>query len=56
MRRAAICVALAAALMPASVAAQSTALTESDALAQLSMDSPRARSIRAGGMSHELTS
>ena len=48
MRRAVICVALAAALMPASVGAQSTALTESDALARLSADSPRARAIRAG--------
>src|SRR5436309_8705432 len=48
MRRAAFCVALAAALMPASVGAQSTALTESDALARLSADSPRARAIRAG--------
>src|SRR5437667_5908792 len=48
MRRAAICVALAAVLMPASVGAQSTALTESEALARLSADSPRARAIRAG--------
>src|SRR5437867_450035 len=47
MRRA-ICVALAAAVMPASVGAQSTALAESDALARLSADSPRARAIRAG--------
>ena len=48
MRRAVICVALAAAVMPASVGAQSTALTESDALARLSADSPRARAVRAG--------
>src|SRR5262249_25095162 len=48
MRRAATCAALAAALLPASVGAQSVALTESDALARLSTDSPRARAVRAG--------
>src|SRR5439155_11280730 len=48
MRRAVICVALAAAVMPASVGAQSITLTESDALARLSTDSPRARAVRAG--------
>ena len=49
MRSAALCAALAAvALAPAPVSAQSIALTESDALARLSMDSPRARAARAG--------
>jgi cobalt-zinc-cadmium efflux system outer membrane protein len=48
MRRAAICVALVAAFVPAGVGAQSLSLTESDALTQLSMDSPRARAVRAG--------
>src|SRR5262249_49076888 len=48
MRRAACCAALAIAVMPASVGAQSVTLTESDALARLSAESPRARAIRAG--------
>jgi cobalt-zinc-cadmium efflux system outer membrane protein len=48
MRRAAICVALVAAFVPAGVGAQSLSLTESDALSRLSMDSPRARAVRAG--------
>src|SRR5919201_5785100 len=48
MRRTAICAALAAVLVPARVDAQSVALTESDALARLSTDSPRARAVRAG--------
>jgi cobalt-zinc-cadmium efflux system outer membrane protein len=45
MRTAVFCVALATVLAPASVGAQS--LTESDALARLSPDSPRARAVRA---------
>src|SRR5262245_45187655 len=48
MRKAAICVALVAALVPASVGAQSVALTESEALARLSPDSPRAHAVRTG--------
>ena len=47
MRKAALCGALAAALMPSGVAAQSVMLTESDALARLSTTSPRVRAIRA---------
>src|SRR2546422_9646191 len=47
MRTAVFCAALAAALAPASVGAQSLNLTESDALARLSTDSPRARAVRA---------
>jgi len=48
MRRVALCAALAAALMPSSVGAQTLVLTESDALARLSTGSPRVRAIRAG--------
>src|SRR5262245_59764930 len=48
MRRAACWAALAMAAMPASVGAQSVTLTESDALARLSVKSPRARAFRAG--------
>jgi len=47
MRKAALCGALAAALVPSGVAAQSLMLTESDALARLSTTSPRVRAIRA---------
>jgi outer membrane protein, heavy metal efflux system len=49
MRTAALYAALAAvALAPARVGAQSLALTEAEALARLSSDSPRARAVRAG--------
>jgi cobalt-zinc-cadmium efflux system outer membrane protein len=47
MRRTAFCAALAAAVWPSVVGAQSLTLTESDALARLSTDSPRARAVRA---------
>lgn len=47
MRTAVLCAALAAALGPASVGAQSLNLTESEAIARLSTDSPRARAVRA---------
>jgi outer membrane protein, heavy metal efflux system len=47
MRRTAFCAALAAALWPSVAGAQSLTLTESDALARLSADSPRARAVRA---------
>ena len=47
MRRAALCAALAVVLAPSSAGAQSLSLTESDALARLSTDSPRVRAIRA---------
>jgi cobalt-zinc-cadmium efflux system outer membrane protein len=47
MRRAALCAALAVVLAPSSAGAQSLLLTESDALARLSTDSPRVRAIRA---------
>lgn len=47
MRRAVLCAALAVALAPSSSGAQSLTLTESDALARLSSDSPRVRAIRA---------
>jgi cobalt-zinc-cadmium efflux system outer membrane protein len=47
MRRTAFCAALAVALWPSVVGAQSLTLTESDALARLSTDSPRARAVRA---------
>ena len=40
--------ALAAALLPAMAAAQTVSLTESEAVARLSTDSPRVRAIRAG--------
>jgi outer membrane protein, heavy metal efflux system len=47
MRTAVFCAALTAALAPASVGAQSLNLTESEALARLSTNSPRARALRA---------
>ncbi|HYU78845.1 MAG TPA: TolC family protein, partial [Vicinamibacterales bacterium] len=47
MRTAVFCAALAAALAPANVGAQSLNLTEADALARLSAESPRARAVRA---------
>ena len=47
MRKAVLCGALAAALGPSGVAAQSLMLTEADALARLSTTSPRVRAIRA---------
>jgi len=46
MRTAVLCAALAACLMPMSAGAQSLSLTESEALARLSVDSPRGRAIR----------
>lgn len=48
MRTAVFGVVLAANLLPLSAGAQSLTLTESDALARLSADSPRARATRAG--------
>ena len=48
MRRAVLCAALMAGVWPASVGAQSVTLTEADAIARLSADSPRVRAIRAG--------
>jgi cobalt-zinc-cadmium efflux system outer membrane protein len=48
MRRAVLCAALAAALAPSSVGAQSIMLTESDAVARLSTNSPRVQAIRSG--------
>ena len=48
MRRVLLCAALAVALVPSSAGAQSLMLTESDALARLSADSPRVRAVRAG--------
>lgn len=47
MRRAVLCAAVAAALGPSGVGAQSLMLTEADALARLSTTSPRVRAIRA---------
>lgn len=48
MRRAVLCAALVTVLGPSSAGAQSVMLTEADALARLSADSPRVRAIRAG--------
>ena len=48
MRRSMLCAALAVALVPSSAGAQSLMLTESDALARLSTNSPRVRAIRSG--------
>ena len=49
MRRAVLCAALlTGAFIPSRVGAQSLTLTERDALARLSADSPRVRAIRAG--------
>ena len=47
MRRTTLCAALALALVPSSAGAQSLMLTESDALARLSTNSPRVRAIRS---------
>ncbi len=47
MRTAVFCASLAAAFVPTSVGAQSMSLTEPEALARLSADSPRARAVRA---------
>src|SRR5687768_10357803 len=47
MRRAVLCAGLAVALLPSSTGAQSLNLTESDALARLSPESPRVRAARA---------
>ena len=47
MRIALFCAALTAAMVPVSAPAQSPALTESEAMARLSADSPRVRAIRA---------
>ena len=48
MRRTMLCAALGLALVPSSAGAQSLMLTESDALARLSTNSPRVRAIRSG--------
>ena len=48
MRTALFCAAVAAALVPATAGAQSLKLTEADALARLTGESPRARAGRAG--------
>ena len=48
MRRGVICVVLAAVALPSSVGAQSVVLSESDAVARLSNDSPRVKALRAG--------
>ena len=47
MRRAMLCAALMAGVWPSSVGAQSVTLTEADAIARLSADSPRVRAIRS---------
>src|SRR5262245_13590765 len=47
MRGAVLCAVLTVVLVPSSAGAQSLMLTESDALARLSNESPRARAIRA---------
>lgn len=47
MRFAVICAALTAVLVPSSAQAQTSALTEAEALARLSSESPRVRAIRA---------
>lgn len=47
MRRAVLCAVLTVVFAPSSAGAQSLMLTESDAVARLSNDSPRARAIRA---------
>lgn len=46
MPRAVLCATLAVALVPSSAGAQSLMLTQSDAVARLSLDSPRVRAIR----------
>jgi cobalt-zinc-cadmium efflux system outer membrane protein len=48
MRRTLLCAALAFAFVPSSGGAQSLMLTEADALARLSTNSPRVRALRAG--------
>jgi cobalt-zinc-cadmium efflux system outer membrane protein len=48
MRTAVFCAALAAALVPTDVGAQALSLTEADALARFSPESPRARAARSG--------
>src|SRR5688572_27001094 len=48
MRRAVLCVVLAAISLPSSAGAQSVVLSESDALARLSNDSPRVKALRSG--------
>jgi outer membrane protein, heavy metal efflux system len=48
MRRAVLCAAVTVTLLPSHARAQSLMLTEADALARLSNDSPRVRAIRAG--------
>jgi cobalt-zinc-cadmium efflux system outer membrane protein len=48
MRCVVVCATLAAVLVPAGVSAQSLSLTEAEALARLSIESPRVRAIRAG--------
>jgi len=48
MRSVVLCATLAVALLPSRAGAQSLSLTEADALARLSPDSPRVRAIRAG--------
>jgi outer membrane protein, heavy metal efflux system len=48
MRRAVLCAALTVTLLPSHARAQTLMLTEADALARLSNDSPRVRAIRAG--------
>ena len=47
MRACIVCAALAAALLPASAGAQTLSLTESQALARLSAESPRVQAVRA---------
>lgn len=48
MRTVVLCATLAALLLPSNAGAQSLPLTESEALARLSENSPRVRAIRAG--------
>jgi cobalt-zinc-cadmium efflux system outer membrane protein len=48
MRTFVVCAAFAAAVLPASVRAQTVALTESEVLAQLGSESPRVQAARAG--------
>jgi cobalt-zinc-cadmium efflux system outer membrane protein len=47
MRRAVLCAALTASLWPSGIGAQSVTLTEADAVARLSADSPRVQAIRS---------
>src|SRR6266511_3262739 len=48
MRTVVLCATLAALLLPSSAGAQSLPLTEAEAIARLSPNSPRVRAIRAG--------